>query len=675
MLSQRCFAGDEVAKKAGAEMSQMGLNVKLLLAASLLPFCASATLACGIPLLSDNVGDPTRKRAAVAFVDRASKSVFLSWRLLGADRENIAFDVYRCEADKAPVKVNDSPIIDVTHVLDASACGSPKDCRAFRWIVAARVNDKVVDVSVPVTVSNETGQGFTSVATGIGGFGRSLAMGDLTGDGLMDFTLRYSDVTVDPYYKLWRASPGTYKLGAFSANGEPLWRYDMGPSIERGIWYSPYLVYDLDQDGAAEVIVKGGDDTVARDDLVDASGRVSKGDELLKIISGKDGKTVLATAPWPDRTGFIGGSEPHSEYNLYSRNQLAIAYVDGKTPHVVVVRGTYGKQKVHVYRYTRQEGLSLAWRWENENPRPFKKAGDMKTYRKLDKWWGQGAHTVRVGDLDADGNDEIIIGSVALDNDGSPLWSFNRGDLDHIYLGDLDPGSPGLEVYYGAERGHAAGGMGTVSARTGKVLWQHKSRTTHIHKEGLCADLYLSHPGTECYSGEADHSSYWTWSRGGKVLAKDDLGGLAPKAAYWGAGAQKSLIRLHTDSKALLLADIVDVESGAVIDQLHRPSTMSETDREYFKILAVADIIGDWREEILAVDRGHLVVFMSTIPTRHRVRWLMDDRTYKMNAILSSMGYYHQPLLGYDLSTALGTAPRSNKNAASDSGGGPNKRQ
>lgn len=625
-----------------------------MLGGGLISLTASAVYACNTAALDGDFAVPTQHRAATAFVDELAGTVFLSWRLLSTDSKDTSFDVYRCKGSQRPIKVNKAPLTAGTNIVDSAACDSYKSCQSYRWFITGSNGKGIIDITPPLAVSNQPGQKFTSIpTTSPGGFGRNVAFGDFNGDQQMDFTLRYSNITVDPYHKMWRPSPGTYRVVAFDHQGKELWSYDMGPSIEQGMWYSPYLVYDLDQDGHAELIVKGGDDALAREDMMDKSGRITKGPEFLKIISGKDGQTVRASAPWPDRSGFIKDSAPHSKYNFYSRNQMAIAYVDGKHPHVVVERGTYGKQKVHVYRYSPKDGLTLAWRWENVNPAPSREAGDLAKYKALDKWWGQGAHTIRVGDIDEDGKDEIILGSTALDNDGTPLWTFNRGDLDHIYLGDLNPSVPGLELYYGAERGHAEGGMGMVSARTGEVLWHAKEPTQHIHKEGLCADLYRRHPGVECYSGEANRSSHWTWSSDGKVLSKDNIGGLAPKAVYWGTGAQKGLIRKHHDRHDLLFAEIVDVESGDVLDRIYKPHTMLKRDRQYFKLLAIADIMGDWREEIIAVDRGNLVFYMSTIPTGHRQPWLMSDHIYKMSALLSSMGYYHQPLLGYDLQTAL----------------------
>src|SRR5690606_5840369 len=136
------------------------------------------------------------------------------------------------------------------------------------------------------------------------------------------------DNGIDPYFKLWRPSKSNFKLLGFSSEGERLWVYDMGPSIENGIWYSPYLVYDLNNDGVSEVIVKGGDSEDTREKLSDETGRIVRGNEYLRIIDGRDGQTVLAEAPWPDREGFVEDPrQPFSQYNHYSRHLMAIAYL------------------------------------------------------------------------------------------------------------------------------------------------------------------------------------------------------------------------------------------------------------------------------------------------------------------------------------------------------------
>ncbi|MGI6355594.1 MAG: hypothetical protein ACOX6W_10935 [Lentisphaeria bacterium] len=97
---------------------------------------------------------------------------------------------------------------------------------------------------------------------------------------------------------VWYKSPDTYKLEAFLGDGTRLWTRDLGWSIERGMWYSPYIVYDFNGDGKAEVAVKMGEG-----DPRDEDGRVTSGPEWLVILDGMTGEDI-ARAPWPSREPF-----------------------------------------------------------------------------------------------------------------------------------------------------------------------------------------------------------------------------------------------------------------------------------------------------------------------------------------------------------------------------------
>ena len=114
------------------------------------------------------------------------------------------------------------------------------------------------------------------------------------------------DFNVDPYQKpgYWKKSQDTYKLEAYNADGRFLWRYDMGWAIEEGIWYSPYVVYDLDGDGKAEVYARPARATPRR-----ARAGQSRPEWLLKL-DGRTGK-VVKKIPWIPRLPTTG------EYNHY----------------------------------------------------------------------------------------------------------------------------------------------------------------------------------------------------------------------------------------------------------------------------------------------------------------------------------------------------------------------
>ncbi|GAH32871.1 unnamed protein product, partial [marine sediment metagenome] len=240
---------------------------------------------------------------------------------------------------------------------------------------------------------------------------QKVGIADLNGDGAYDFVIKQPNANIDPYVKYWKPSPETYKVEAYLSDGTLLWRKDLGWAIEQGIWYSPMVVYDLDGDGKAEVALKTGEG-----DPRDEDGRVTSGPEWLSILDGMTGEE-RARVDWPNR-------ELYPSYNYASRNQLCVAYLDGKTPCVIVERGTYNV--IHVVAYEYRDGkLRELWRWHD--------AEEGGIYR------GQGAHSMHAADVDGDGRDEVFLGSCVIDDNGNGLWSTGMGHPDHHYVGDIDP--------------------------------------------------------------------------------------------------------------------------------------------------------------------------------------------------------------------------------------------
>ena len=149
-----------------------------------------------------------------------------------------------------------------------------------------------------------------------------MAAGDLDGDGRYELVIQHPDFNTDPYQApgYWKKSPDTYKLEAYSLDGRFLWRHDMGWSIEAGTWYAPYVVYDLDGDGRAEVYCKGGEGDPRKPE-----GHVKTGPEWLYKLDGQTGQivqrrsrgfpgcrrsastTTTAATCWPSPTWTAGG--------------------------------------------------------------------------------------------------------------------------------------------------------------------------------------------------------------------------------------------------------------------------------------------------------------------------------------------------------------------------------
>ena len=528
--------------------------------------------------------------------------VYLGWRFLASDTAKTGFHVYRraesASADEA-TRLTEQPLACSTNYVDAPPNGSAK------WTYFVRPVDAKGTLGLPsreVTIATtEKMSDYISIKLGDGHSFQKVGIADLDGDKRFDFVIKRPNSNVDPYVKYWKKSTEPYKLEAYRHDGTLLWRYDLGWSIETGIWYSPYVVYDFDGDGKAEVAVKTG-----KDDPREEDGRVRSGPEYVTILDGETGREITK-APWPSREGF-GSNRP---YNYQSRNQLGVAYLDGKTPCLIVARGTYNMMKAEAYQF--HDGkLEKLWNWDNK--------GLGRRY------WGQGAHWMHAADVDDDGREEVLLGSIVLDDNGDLLWSTGLGHPDHFYVGDLNPARPGLEIYYGIETRRASNGMCMVDAKSGQILWGYDERTHHIHSSGLVSDIDPAHPGCECYSGERDYKDKrWLRTCKGKVISTKDLGGLAPRAAFWDADPQRELLRRRRP---------IEKFSGEDVG----PEMKNH-------IAAVADIWGDWREEIIVSAPGELRIYTTTTPTDRRFSCLMQDPIYRVDVAHAAMGYFQVPMM------------------------------
>lgn len=537
----------------------------------------------------------------VVAVRTSPTTVYVGWRQLDDDKAGAAFNVYRRIASGKPEKVNREPIRATTDFVDSAAPGGQCISYCVRAVHGADEGPASPEAAAVTSPGNSAclkiplGDGKTTV--------QKIGLGDLDGDGHTDFVLKTPKNNIDPYEKYWSRSPDTYKLEAYRHDGKRLWQYDLGWAIERGIWYSPYLVYDFDGDGRAEVAVKTGEG-----DPRDPDGRVQTGPEYLTILDGRTGKPITHVN-WIPR-------EPFGTYNFASRNQLGVAYLDGKTPCILMERGTYTAIILVAYEFHGGK-LRELWRWDNRN--------------ESRKFRGQGAHWMHAADVDGDGRDEVAIGSAVIDDDGTALWCTGLGHPDHFYLGKIDPARPGLQIYYGIESRNKRNSMCLVDARTGTILWGHDEPTTHIHSSGLCADIDPAYPGSECYSGERDFKDKrWLRNAQGKVISTKDLGGLSPRSAYWDADRQRELV------------------VGSRIRKYGAAEPLARIEGD---LVAVIDLLGDWREEILTSVPGELRIYTTTIPAEDRRACLLQDPIYRTDVALAAMGYYQVPMTSYDPAT------------------------
>lgn len=538
---------------------------------------------------------------------RRPEGVYVGWRLLRQDPANIAFHLDRKAEDGQFVRVSAAPIVDTTDFLDTA----PQAEQATGYRLGAVRGGREEELAVcPVeTCEPKAAYHATRLAwpddravTDV----EKVGIGDLDGDGRYDFVLKHPTGSVLLYddYTKWKRSPDTYKIDAFTADGKHLWRRDLGWGIEHRNWLSPIIVHDLNGDGRAEVVAK-----VADGDPRNGRGRVVAGREWFAVWDGLTGEEITRAA-WPSRAGF-------DRYNFVSRNQLAVAYLDGRTPCLIVLRGTYGLMKVEAYELVGSR-LRPLWKFCNANAPP--------------QYWGQGAHFTQCVDVDGDGRDEVALGSMALDDTGVPLWSTGKGHPDGLFIGDVDPLRPGLEMYNYNELRSTTGGMILADAATGKTLWELQIPTSHVHG-GLCADLDPAALGLECFGvdkksidGKEQIVGSWLKTATGEPLETPTDWGFGKPTIYWDADLQKELI----------IGRSIQKYRGA--SQWPIPS---------YRFVPV-DLLGDWREELLEFTAaGELRIHLSAIPAMDRRVCLMQDPIYRRDVAMCAMAYHRPAMLSY----------------------------
>lgn len=551
----------------------------------------NATLGWAEAMVEERLG-----RGLVA-VPTGEDAVYLSWRLLREDPGDIAFDLYRATAGAEAVKLNSVPLAQTTDFVDADA---PLDRENVYTVRPAggdadpgpALGRTTLPAHPPIRSYKTIPLRDDLPEEGV----HKIGIGDLDGDGEYDFVVKRPRGGLDPSHD--RPSPTTFKVEGYTSEGELLWRNDLGWSIELGTWYSPMLVYDFDGDGKAEVALKTGEG-----DPRNEEGRVMSGPEFVSVWDGETGDRV-------DRADWIARGDPADwgdlQGNRMSRHMLGVAYLDGKTPALLVLRGIYGLMKLDAW-LLRDGALRKAWSWTNET------AGW--------RYQGQGQHNIHVADIDGDGRDEILYGSIAIDHDGRTLWSTGYGHGDRFYLTDVDPERPGLEIWYSYEDPHPQNGVSLWDAHTGRLIFGTPEPTGDDQVDrALTGDIDPTHPGMELWA-----DGFFFTSQGEPIEGEiPPLDGLL----WWDADL---LREIH--------------HRGAVYEwQGDTLTTGIEGE-----VLVWADLFGDWREEVLTYEDGDLRIYTTTIPAEDRRVTLMQDPLYRKDVALKAMGYDQVPMTSYYL--------------------------
>ena len=622
-------------------------------------------------------------RAPVAV--KTSQGILVSWRCLGADGD-ATFSVFRNET------LVKSGIANVTNYLDAegkpgdtykvkSSNGDEATCTAWA--------NMYTKISIPRPAARKAKGG------DLAGKYRpdDISVGDVDGDGDYELIVKWlPDNHRDPDTD--GLTSATY-IDCYEMDGTQKWRIDVGDGVRSGHHYTPFLVYDFDGDGKAEVIFKTAPDTKdgmgnyvtqagnatikaieASTVAVNANGRVVAGAEFLTVFNGATGaamNTIFYTpsrsmADFPNSDTSYSSAWGDNSYNRGERYNAAVAYLDGigNLPTAIMQRG----YETACYLWAVDwDGKRLKTRWlhkgtsrhawsiidsantelANQDTNPVTSQGKSS--------YGQGAHGISIGDVNGDGRDDICIGSATIAHDGKLLCSTDFGHGEALHLADLNPNRPGLEVMVP----HKASPFGwdVHDATTGEVLCQANSNSEN--SSGLACDFIPNNRGAEFWSSaddiirscndgtelstskpDANFRIYWTGDPFDQTFdgRYDATSGYSPRICSW-----------DTESNA-----IVTFQEFATYGKPQTCNTTKATP------CLQADLLGDWREEIIMTnykaDRNatncELLIYSTPEPTEYRVPCLMEDHMYRMAVACQNSSYNRPPHLGFYLSDFLG---------------------
>lgn len=591
------------------------------------------------------------ERGVVA-VRNSNGTVFVSWRLLGTEDYNLSFNLYR-QTNGKTVKVNKTPITATTNYTD-----NYKDTSvAITYFVKAIHKNKEETASKPFVVKAGTIPYLSiPLKTPAGYAPNDATVGDLDGDGEYEIVLHQAGRGRD------NSQPGITDPPIFQAykmDGTLLWTIKLGKNIREGAHYTQFMVYDLDGDGRAEVAMKTADGTIdgqgnvlgdSTKDWRNSRGYIMSGPEYLTVFSGLTGEALATTSfiparhpetdsPTTDQMKAVWGD---GNGNRIDRFLAAIAYLDGKTPSLIMSRGYYTRTVVTAWDFKRGK-ITRRWSFDSDDPQH----PENRPYR------GQGNHNLTIADVDNDGKDEIVFGAMCLDDNGKGLYTTGLGHGDALHVTDLDPDRPGLEVFDIQERFDDAGAS-LRNAATGEIYWKKASVKAGEDGEGpgrgLALDIDPRYRGYECWVAGAGITGLFD-SKGNKIA---DRAPACNMGIFWDGDVLSEILNGTTIDKW----DYQNTATTRMLDAAQY-NCVKNNGTKSNPVLS-ADLLGDWREEVIyrTGDNQELRIFTTSIPTTYKFYTLMHDPQYRLSIAWQNVAYNQPPHTSFYLGEGMKRPPK-----------------
>lgn len=570
--------------------------------------------------------------------------MYFSWRMTLEDAAGLQFDLYRSSGGGAEVKLNKEPIDRTSDFLDRTVDYTVDN----RWTLKATTGEVTTwtrlkgeernpYLSVPVCKPEDgeiAGESFTYTAN-------DCSVGDLDGDGEYEIILKWSPSNSKRPPQ--RGFTGNTYLDAYKMDGTRLWRIDLGPNVRSGAATTNFLVFDFDGDGCAEICCKTGDGTVdglghrigdaqadwrTWDKKSPTYGKIVNGPEYLTVFEGRTGKELDSKEYIPTRYpldgwGGVGGNCGNDNTGGRSdRFTAGVAFLDGKTPSPVMVRGWYGRTVVAAWTFT-NGALKHTWTFDSAAP-------------GWEAYSGMGNHSVTVADFDGDGCDEICVGAMTVDHDGKGLFTTGLRHGDALHAGRFIPSRQGMQVF-GVHENEGDNeivkrtpAVAMFDGATGEIIWQ--DGLGQDAGRGVAADIDPRYDGAECWCNIGGLRRGDT----GEIISNRKPGS-CNFTIYWDADPLAELLDHVSISKWNWNTESTDL-------LLKAEGVVSNNGTKGNPCLS-GDILGDWREEVIwpSEDQTELRIYSTTIPAVDRRATWMNDRQYRLAIAWQNVAYNQPP--------------------------------
>lgn len=625
-------------------------------------------------------------RGVVAIPVASGAGILVKWRILATEYEqNLTFNVYRNEE-----KIN-SEGIEIGNFIDEA--GKPGDSYQVEVVETEEISEKVgawehnyldIQLQRPASRANPARAfGAPDDTPDITYTANDMSVADVNGDGQYELLVKWMpSQQQDPGHEARHTGETIFDL--YTLDGKLLWRINLGINITSSAHHSSFNFMDLNEDGVAEFAIKTADGTrvyqpkadgticdltdvpVAVIGDVDAvwagqvtnpktgkfndttKGRLSIGPEYLTVFDGLTGlpiDTVDYFAPYDiiDDWGDVDGNR-NIENNRSDRFMAAVAYLPKKGnpehpyPSVIEVRGHYGPHFAAAYQLIDNK-LHLIWEF------------------RLREWAKEGYfgnHNISIADVDKDGFDEIIFGSMVLKGDGIPLWitDGSRGTLegchgDAMHVSQMDPNADDLYVMTPLER--SAPNVKVYNAATGETIWEYSLPLPDVGR-GIAANI-TPDAGFEVWAGEppvpgAEPGTPIFNLASGKLVEGTPPG--INFRIYWDGDLLSELLNGLLDEPLNITKFNCKTGELELIQDFIGTQSNNWTKANPG---VQADIFGDWREEVVVrcEDESIVRIYTSNIPTELGIYTLMHDPAYRLQVNAQNATYNQPPHLSFYL--------------------------